>query len=214
MGFDKTLTPVGGAPMIWHSVNAFECAESIREIIVVTAAEREHSIREVLTAVAKPLQIVHGGATRQESVLAGLKAVSEASAFVAVHDAARPLITPDLVETCVDAARRFGGSAAAERVTDTLQRGREEQFCAEPLDRAGLWRMQTPQTFPLGLLLAACEDVTRSNWSATDETSVMRRAGHPVYLIENFDWNFKVTLPRDVPIADFLLRARSAEFPI
>jgi len=211
MGFDKTLTPVAGEPLICHAVRAFDLCRNISEIVVVTAPEREESMADVLKNFSKPVRVVRGGETRQDSVLAGLSAVSDSCALVAIHDAARPLVTPDFISRCFAAAREFGGSVAAERLTDTLQQEDADGFCDSPVPREGLWRMQTPQVFSRVLLLAAAEDAAASGVVLTDETSVMRRAGHPVYLVENPDWNIKVTLPRDVGVVDFLLRARAAE---
>jgi len=211
MGFEKTMTPVAGEPLVCHAVRAFDLCEEISEIVVVTAAEREASVFEVLQVFSKPLRVVRGGETRQESVLAGINATSASCDWVAIHDAARPLITPDFISRCFAAAFEFGGSTAAESVSDTLQRGDENGFCAGVVDRSSLWRMQTPQVFQRAALLAAIRDAQESGVTLTDETSAMIRAGHRVHLVENPDWNFKVTLPKDVGVAEFLLRSRAAE---
>lgn len=211
MGFEKTMTPVAGEPLICHAVRAFEFCTDIHEIVVVTAADRESTVAESLQIFSKPLQVVRGGETRQESVLAGLRAVSGTCDMVAIHDAARPMVTPDLISRCLVAAREFGGSSAAERVTDTLQRADETGGCTGVVDRSGLWCMQTPQVFPCSDLLAAIQNAEDAGVALTDETSAMLRAGHPVQLVENPDWNFKVTLPRDVAVADFIIRSRAAE---
>jgi len=211
MGFEKTMTLLAGEPLICHSVRAFDLCDDISEIVVVTAADREAAVAEAVAGFSKPLRVVRGGDTRQQSVSAGLQAVSPVCEWAAIHDAARPLVTPDVIARCFASAREHGGSVAAERVTDTLQRADEMGFCDRVVDRVGLWRMQTPQVFRVAVLLAAISEAEATGVTLTDETSAMLRSGHQVHLVENPDWNFKVTLPRDVGVAEFLLNVRAAE---
>lgn len=210
MGFDKILTPVAGEPLVCHAVRAFQHCEAVREIVVVCSRERDADVRAVLGAAEKVTAIVAGGASRQESVDAGLAALGAETDFVAVHDAARPLVTPELITRCFEAAIAHGAATAAEPVTDTLQRADDAGNCAEVVDREGLWRMQTPQVFRLAELRRAMDGVRASGASVTDETSAFRRMGGKVFLVENSDWNFKVTFPRDVAVAEFILQFRAA----
>lgn len=211
MGFDKTLITIADEPLIRHTVRAFDLCADIREIVIVTAADRETRTMEVLQGFTKQIRVVRGGKSRQESVLAGLNAVTNACPWVAIHDGARPLISTDLISRCFAAAREFGGSVAAERLTDTLQRASNDQFCGELVPREDLWRMQTPQVFQRESVRQACQTAADAGIILTDETSAMRRAGHRVFLVENTDWNIKVTLSKDVPVVDFLLRSRPTE---
>lgn len=208
IGFDKTLADLAGDPVICHSLRAFASCADVTEIVVVTARERVEAVCRIVSDLAVPVHVIEGGATRMDSVIAGLEAVSHAGAIAAVHDAARPLVTPELVARCFAAAREHGGSVAAERVIDSLQRGDAAGYCVEPVPREGLWRMQTPQVFPAALLLAAYREARADGLKSTDETTVMRRAGHPVFLVENSDWNFKVTVPRDLDVARYLVESR------
>jgi len=210
MGFDKILTPIAGEPLIRHAVRAFQLCAAVREIVVVCARERDADVRAALVDAGKVTAIVPGGASRQESVEAGLAALSAGAEFVAVHDAARPLVTPALILRCLEAAVAHGAATAAEPVTDTLQRAGDGGQCAEVVDRAGLWRMQTPQIFRLAELRRAMAGVRAAGVEVTDETSAVRRAGGHVFLVENSDWNFKVTFPRDVAVAEFILQSRAA----
>lgn len=209
MGFDKILTPLAGEPLIRHALRAFEQSEAVGEIVVVCSPEREGDVRAALAEARKVSAIVTGGGSRQESVAAGLAAIGGVQ-FVAVHDAARPLVTPALIARCLEAARMHGAASAAEPVTDTLQRADEEGHCAEIIDREGIWRMQTPQVFRVADLRRAMDAVAASGASVTDETSALRRLGGKVFLVENSDWNFKVTFPRDVAVAEFILQSRAA----
>jgi len=210
MGFDKILTPVAGEPLIRHAVRAFQLCAAVREIVVVCARERDADVRAALVDAEKVTAIVPGGATRQESVEAGLAALGADVDFVAVHDAARPLVTPALILRCLEVAVAHGAATAAEPVTDTLQRAGEDGQCVEVVDRAGLWRMQTPQVFRVAELRRAMAGVRAAGVEVTDETSAVRRAGGHVFLVENSDWNFKVTFPRDVAVAEFILQSRAA----
>jgi 2-C-methyl-D-erythritol 4-phosphate cytidylyltransferase len=210
MGFDKILTPLAGEPLVRHTTRAFELCADVREIVVVCAREREASIREALADAKKVVAFVPGGKTRQESVTNGLAALAPDAEFVAVHDAARPLITPDLISRCLAAAAEHGAATVAEPVTDTLQRADDAGCCAEVVDREGLWRMQTPQIFRVAELRRAMDAVRAAGVSVTDETSALRRLGGHVFLVENADWNFKVTYPRDVALAEFILQSRAA----
>lgn len=209
MGFDKILTPLAGEPLIRHTLRAFEQSDAVGEIVVVAAREHEAELRSALEGARKVAAIVPGGASRQESVAAGLAALG-AGEFVAVHDAARPLVTPALIDRCLEAAREHGAASAAEPVTDTLQRADEGGNCAEIVEREGMWRMQTPQVFRLAELRRAMDAVAAAGASVTDETSAVRRLGGKVFLVANSDWNFKVTFPRDVAVAEFILRSRAA----
>ncbi len=210
MGFDKVLATLAGEPLIRHALRAFEQCHAVREIVVVCARERETDIRSALADVGRISKFVSGGETRQHSVLHGLEALGGGIDFVAVHDAARPLVTPELIERCFGAAIQHGAAAAAEPVTDTLQRADETRRCAEVVDREKLWRMQTPQVFRVDELRRAMNGARAAGVSVTDETSALRRMGGRVFLVENAEWNFKVTYPRDVPVAEFILRSRAA----
>lgn len=210
MGFDKILTPVGGEPLIRHALRAFEQCADVDRIVVVCARERETDVREAVADARKVAAVVPGGAERQESVANGLAALGDGAEFVAVHDAARPLITPDLVTRCLGAAREHGAAVVAERVTDTLQRADAAGCGAEVVDREGLWRMQTPQIFRREELVRAVAAARAAGVNATDETSAVQRLGGRVFLVENPEWNIKVTVPRDVAVVEFLLQARAA----
>jgi 2-C-methyl-D-erythritol 4-phosphate cytidylyltransferase len=208
MGFDKILVPLAGEPLLRHSVRAFEQCAEVSEIVVVCAKECEDGIRAILGDVKKLSAVLAGGDTRQESVSNGLAAVT--ANFVAVHDAARPLVTASLITHCFEAAVEHGAAVAAEPVTDTLQRADANGRCEAIVEREGLWRMQTPQVFRSADIRGAMELVIAGGASVTDETSALQSAGGSVFLVENDDWNFKVTYPRDVAVAEFILQSRAA----
>jgi len=151
------------------------------------------------------LAVVAGGATRQESVRQGLAAVPPGTELVAVHDAARPLVTPELITACIEAASEHGAAIAAVPVKDTLKREAPGQMIAATVERADLWQAQTPQVARRELLVAAYAAAKRDQFCGTDEASLLERLGHQVALVAGSETNLKITRPEDRTIAEALL---------
>jgi 2-C-methyl-D-erythritol 4-phosphate cytidylyltransferase len=154
-------------------------------------------------------QIVEGGAARSDSVRAGLEHVDPKSNFVAVHDAARPMITPEKIERVFEAAKISSAATLAEPMNDTLKRADADLAVKESVDRSGVFGMQTPQVFEKKLLEKAYDLVAEKKISVTDEVSAVELLGHKIILVPNYDFNFKVTYPRDLPLAEFVLKQRA-----
>ena len=155
------------------------------------------------------VSVVAGGKERVQSVLAGIAAFADPRPiFVAVHDGARPLITPEAVSACYQAAREFGASVSAEPVTDTLHRVNNQLLTVETVSRKNLWRMQTPQILELAVLESLLQDVREAGGTITDEISLLIRSGGKARVVENSDWNIKVTYPRDLELAEMILERR------
>jgi 2-C-methyl-D-erythritol 4-phosphate cytidylyltransferase len=212
MGFDKLLALLGDKPVLAHTIDAFERTESVREIVLVARAER---IREFEGLVRqndfkKVGRVVAGGKHRQDSVRAGLGTVQATANYIAVHDAARPLITPEQIERVLALARKHGAAALAEPVTDTLKRADENHFVAGGVSRENLFAMQTPQIFARSLLERAYAAVAANNLSVTDEVSAVEHLGEKVQLVPNGEWNVKITFPRDLLFAQAALARRSS----
>ncbi len=205
MGFDKLLAPLAGDPVIMHTLRAFEGCPDIDAIWVVAGGDRAGAIRELTAPLAKFRGIVPGGAERHLSVWNGLQTLPENCALVAVHDGARPLITPAQISRCVASAAQHGAAASARRVTETVKRADAAGVVTESVDREGLWIMETPQVFRLPLLRGAYEAVIRRGALVTDEVSAAQDAGHAVHLVENQSPNPKITLPGDLETAAALL---------
>ena len=216
-GGPKAFVHVAGRPMIEWSIEAFRACESMHSIVV--AAPPGH----VGDLAGDDLGVVPGGATRAQSVANALEAVG--TGYVAIHDAARPLLTPELVEALVadlDASEDAAGVVAAAPVTDTIKRGVDnssaELSTSQVLnsalkvltteDRSQLWRAQTPQVFRTEALREALEAAERPE-EATDEAMLVEAVGGTVLIHPVAEQNLKVTTPLDLRVAELLLAERA-----
>jgi len=209
MGSDKTFAQLAGQPVVAHSVAAFETAPSVTEIILVGRDERLDQLRELSRRFRKVRAVVPGGLERQDSVASGLKQLAPEAKYVAVHDAARPLITPEQIELVFAEAELAGAAALAAPVKDTLKRADEHRCVAQSVSREAMYAMETPQIFARELLERAYELVASKRIAITDEVSAVQELGERVLLVPNEHLNFKITYPADLPLADLILRSRA-----
>jgi len=207
-GGDKLAVLIAGRPVLAWTLRAFEETPSIRSIVVVSPAGREEEFRAIAreAGISKLICVVTGGSHRKESVLNGLRALPESIALVAIHDAARPLVTPHLISRCLETANLAGASSAAVPVSDTLHLADQECCAARTIDRSGLWAMQTPQVFRASSLIKLLDE--QSVGKPTDEVSVALAAGWRIPFVENREPNIKITWPSDLAVAEALLRSR------
>ena len=210
MGFDKLFATIVGRPVIAHTIGAFERAGSVGDIIVIGREGRLDEIKAIVRDenFKKVRSIVPGGKHRQDSVRAGLDHLAAGAKYVAVHDAARPLITPEQIECVLEQCRMHAAASLAEPISDTLKYADSEFFVTGPVDRHQLYAMQTPQVFERPLIEGAYRAVYAENVSVTDEVSAVERLGRKVILVPNKDLNFKITYPRDLNLAEFVLTQR------
>lgn len=201
---DKLLAPVGGRPLITHTLRAFEDCPDIGQVVVVLSEHNAEAILPLLRRFKKVTRTARGGERRQDSVRAGLVTIG-AHEWIVVHDGARPLVTPEIISRGLAAARESGAAAAAVPVVDTLKAVREDGSIIRTVPREGLWAVQTPQVFRHDLLLAAHERITTD---VTDDCAMVERLGHPVTVYESSRLNLKVTTVDDLAIVDALLRQR------
>jgi 2-C-methyl-D-erythritol 4-phosphate cytidylyltransferase len=209
-GFDKLFAVVARKSVLAHSIAAFEHADSVTEIILV-AREDQHRELEKMVGVEnfkKVKSIISGGARRQDSVQAGLEKLNNNGRYVAVHDGARPLITPQQIERVYEVCRGHHAAASAEPVTDTLKYADVDLTVTGSVDRHQLFAMQTPQIFETKLLRDAYRALFDQKISVTDEVSAVEQLGHKVFLVPNEDLNFKITYPQDLLLAEFVLKQR------
>lgn len=209
-GKTKQLMELCGKPVIVHTLLAFEKCELVDEIIVV-AKKEEISVYEEYKhtyGIKKITKITEGGERRQDSVLLGFEAISDKSEFVAIHDGARCLITPDMIEKVLRAAYQSGAATAATPVIDTIKRGTMNNYIAETYKRSELWGAQTPQIFKTELYRAAAYIAKEENFEATDDNSLAERLGFDVKLVDCGRENLKITTPLDLKLASIILYER------
>jgi 2-C-methyl-D-erythritol 4-phosphate cytidylyltransferase len=210
MGFDKLFAAIAGKPVIAHTIRAFERAISVDGIIVVAREDRHDEIKTIVRDdnFKKVKSMIPGGKRRQDSVRAGLDHLESVMRYVAVHDAARPLVTPQQIDRVFEQCRIHGAAALAEPINDTLKRADADLLVTDSVDRQELYAMQTPQIFERQLIAEAYRAVYTKNVSVTDEVSAVERLGRKVALVLNDDFNFKITYPRHLPLAEFVLTQR------
>ena len=210
VGFDKLFETIAGKPVIAHAIGAFENSKSVSDIVVIAREERHGEIKKFVRDQnwKKIRTIESGGEHRQDSVRAGLSHLGKNAQYVAVHDAARPLITPELIERVFQQSRAHGAAALAEPITDTLKRADVDLGVAGAVDRDRLYAMQTPQIFERKLLEQAYRAVAEKKLLVTDEVSALELIGAKVVLVPNDDFNFKITYPRDLKLAEMVLQGR------
>lgn len=209
----KQFVDLCGLPLMCWSVAAFDQAPSVARIVVVCAPERGPEVeKDVLSrlSLTKPVSLAPSGATRQASVLSGLGSVPRELEFVAVHDAARPLIEVEMIERAVAAVRgdaSLAGAILASRSVDTLKLVEGDTIVATP-DRSFYWAAQTPQVFRRRILLAAHRAAARDEYQGTDDSSLVERHGGRVRVVECSRDNIKVTVPEDLALAEAALGQR------
>ncbi len=212
MGFDKLFAPLAGKPVLWHSLRAFTECKEVDEILIVTKEDGMDEVESLVTEekLKKVTKVIGGGTERHISVWNGLQAVnSRGSEFVAIHDGARPLTTPKLIKACLELAETHGAACCASQIPDTVKRANLEQMVTESVERTGLWAMQTPQIFSSSLILQAYAALMARHEMVTDEVSAVQKLGKKIALLKNDDWNFKVTFPHDLELAEHVLALRA-----
>ena len=204
-GRPKALVELGGRTVLEHAVGAFTAAGSVDSIVVVVPPGFAEQVRRLL---ADDVVIVDGGSTRQESVSAGLSACGHEVRTVAVHDAARPLISPDLIDRTVAALTPpWDAVAPGLAEVDTLKVVDARMAVLRTVDRTDVWGVQTPQVCSRVTLERVHARIASGVESATDDLSLVERAGGRVRLIEGERSNFKITSAQDLEFAERLLGA-------
>lgn len=205
-GTDKVMADLGGEPLMVRTVRAFQAAVVIQEIVIVTRPDLLVPVEDVCrkAGLDKVKLVVAGGESRQESVNRGLECLSGMQ-LAAVQDAARPFVTPRLIDRVVRAANTYGAAAPAVPVKDTIKVARGGLVVNTP-DRAELFAIQTPQVFDYDLLRGALHRAAMDEACVTDDCSAVERLGTPVKLVEGEEQNFKVTTPQDLLLARALVQ--------
>jgi 2-C-methyl-D-erythritol 4-phosphate cytidylyltransferase len=212
MGFDKLTAKLAGCPVFIRTLQRFEICSEVKEIILVAHPDRLKQFGSLIAdfGLSKVNRVVAGGEERHLSVAAGLQATSLTADLVAVHDGARPLISPEVISLAIREAGECGAVSVAAPIVETLKRADEDRRVVGSVERFGLWTMQTPQVFRREWLIRAYETVLAGGISVTDEVSAVQTAGFPVKLLTNPGWNLKITYPRDLDLAQILFNLDSS----
>lgn len=203
-GVDKLLAPLAGRPLLAHTLAAFQACPSVERVALVMAGERLEDGRDSVRAHGfdKVAALCQGGERRQDSVRAGLEALGVCE-WAVVHDGARPLVTPRLIEDGLAAARETGAAICAVPLSDTIKQVTASGEVERTLERQGLWLVQTPQVFRYDLLLEAHR---RATAEATDDAALVEAMGGRVRVYMGSPRNIKVTTPEDLALAEALMR--------
>ena len=211
----KQFALLADIPILLRTVCAFTEHPDITQIILVVPAayqDKTHSVLHDFQLDDSRISIIQGGRRRQDSVLAGLQQVKPEVEVVLVHDAARPFVSRQIIDRCIQEAWQHGAAIAAIPVKDTLKRQNTAQQVEATIDRNLLWQAQTPQAARRNLL----EEAFTSNLDAdvTDESMLLERAGIPIQLVEGSEENFKITRPEDLVLAEKLLSSNQTQLKI
>ncbi len=210
---NKLMAPLlDGVPVLAWTLRALNEAELVDEIVVAVREEDLLSTGDLckIYGISKPVKIVRGGDTRLDSVLAASLECREDAAFLAVHDGARPLASPALIDRTIALARRTNAAAPAVPVKDTVKLVRDGVVVSTP-PREDLRAVQTPQVFEASLLRAALQAARDAGGAVTDDCAAVERLGKEVHLTEGDYENIKITTPEDLLLAVEILRRREAE---
>lgn len=210
-GENKLLLPLGGKPVIAHTLQAMDAAPSINEIIIAAREEDLLRFAELCKTygITKPVKVITGGKTRTESVLRAAMEANKDADLLAVHDGARPFATPELIDSVVEAARVNFAAAPAIPVKDTVKVAIDGVVRETP-DRSMLYAVQTPQVFDAQLLRAALQSAVDADVALTDDCSAVERLGKEIYLTEGIEENIKITTPLDMFLAEAILERRES----
>lgn len=209
---DKRFAALGDRPVLAHALGAFERCKSVERVVLVCAADATDRAAELASeyGLTKVEDVVAGGAIRQESVTNGMKHV-RAGEVVVVHDGARPLVTPELIERAIEALSGWDGVVVAVPATDTVKQVEPNDSVSATLDRNRVWLAQTPQVFAAGVLEEALEAASARGVHATDDAALVERLGKRVRVVQGSIDNIKVTVPADIDRAERILQARSGQ---
>lgn len=211
-GVSKPLVNILGKSAIEYSLEVFEKIGDVTRIVISAKEEDIPKYREIVNkrGFTKVCGIIAGGSTRQDSVSKAYRfAFSEyITEFVAIHDAARPLITLDAVQGALADAKKFGTAVCASLCPDTVKRASGSLFVTGSVERDGLYLIQTPQIFSYDIYSASLASAEKNGFQATDDSSLAENAGFKIKLFETSRENIKITYPGDIAIAESILNAR------
>lgn len=204
---NKQFINLKGKPILYYTLKAFENNSYISEIVLVLAEDEIAYFKENILEkyeIKKIKKIVAGGKTRQESVLKGLLA-AEDSDIVLIHDGARPFLSDKLIEDGIKYAKKYGACACGVIPKDTIKIKSIGGFSSSTLERSSLFAVQTPQCFKYDIIINAHKKALEDSLKATDDTMIVERYDHKVYLYQGSYTNIKITTPEDLVVGERIL---------
>jgi len=203
---NKLLETIDRVPVFAHSLINFRNCCPDNQIVLVCNENYLSAYKNMINVLIPDNKFIftQGGTTRSYSVINGLNMLSEKIKYVAIHDAARPLATSSLLNKCLSSCIANGSGVAAKRITDTLKTADERGKVLKTIDRSSSWTIETPQMFRFDDIKAAYKYIKEKGITVTDDAGAMEHFGKDVFLVENQDYNFKITYPMDLPIAEFV----------
>jgi 2-C-methyl-D-erythritol 4-phosphate cytidylyltransferase len=203
-GVDKILAPLGGKPVLAWSIEAFQNCPRVDRIILVNSQNNQEPVQCIVIEqkYTKVAEVCTGGKRRQDSVAAGLKLLKN-SEWVIIHDGARPLLTQDLIERGLEAAKETGAAIAGVPVTDTIKLVGDDRTVIDTPSRSHLWAVQTPQIFRYAILQEAYQHIMND---VTDDAALVEQIGSKVKVYMGSYDNIKITSPHDLAVAEALLK--------
>ena len=204
--YKKPFAPLAGRSVWLQAAEKFLDHDDVKQVVIVIAPEdREYFLEKFGADIAfLGIKVAEGGTHRSDSVFNGLAALQEEIEFVAIHDAARPCLTTQWIDSVFKAATKTGAAILATPVVSTLKRATEERCIVDTVDRTNLWEAQTPQVFRRSLLREVFEKDTER--MATDESQMVEAAGHTVTLVSSSPMNLKITTKEDIRLAEQILK--------
>jgi len=207
----KPYLLLDGKPILLHTLQALEECPLVDEVILlVEQGEIEHARSSVVRAggLAKVSRVLAGGVKRQDSVWEGLTTIADDCDLVMVHDGVRPFVTQEILARAVQGAIDCGASIVGVPAKDTVKLVSAHKQVLKTPDRAGVFLVQTPQTFKRAIVLEAYRQAMRNGFYATDDAALVERLGLPVKVVEGSYDNIKITTPEDLAIGEMILKRR------
>ena len=204
-GLAKPFLELSGEPVLMRALRPFLDHPAVQEVIVSLPPDQAESPPAWLIDADRRIRVVAGGETRRDSVWAGLQVLSDALDVAVVHDGARPLVSREVVGRCIAVAARGVCGVAGVRVVDTMKEVDGGGVVVATPDRSRLWHAQTPQAFPLGVIMDAYRRAFTEGFPATDDAALVERVGGRVVMVESSADNFKITRPEDLEMAELVL---------
>ena len=206
----KQYLDLSGRPVLAHSIMAFDSCSQVAEIyLVVPKEDIEYCQNKILSLLdlKNQINLVHGGAKRQDSVYNGLQSIDKDTETVVIHDGVRPLIHPEELKECILGSKKYGACILGTPASDTLKRVDKSGIIEATLPRENIWLAQTPQAFQHDLILKAHETARRDGYVGTDDASLVERLGADVKIINGSRFNIKITQKEDLAVAKAMLDA-------